>query len=647
MANQNYIVQGNNGSVLSFAISDGTKPIDLTNATVQVTLTNSNHIGFVRQAEITDSINGKCQIALTSDDVQFDGTYIFQPTVYFSDGRQFTSSTIQKFVVAKKLGFIPGSGGGSGSSTNILPAGINGHILVNGNDIKVYDDTSINNKVNTIVSQSTTNGNIVFNGNEVKVYDDTNVNNQITGIKDSDVYKRVGIDSNNKLTVDGVEVVGSSSGDTILQSQINGNIKVNGVELKVYNDSSIQTNLTTLNSEAHTHTNKTVLDQISSNGNNLLFNGTQVNTQVQASVTNGHITVNGADIKVYDDTSLTQALAGKVDTTHQYSLSDLLDVDTLNKINGYALIYDSTTGKFTSQPLPSSSGGSGSTVAHSSINGNILIDGNETNVYDDTTIKSEIGTLPNLQTTAKSDVVSAVNEVFSTLSDYLPLLKRLGIDSNGNLTVDGKIVGSSTNTAPSISSSYNTTSVNDSTSVSIPYTITDAEGGSLTATYSIDGSISTATVSVGSNTWNVGTLSVGNHTLTIQVKDNGNLTSNTLTFNLTVSATNTAPSISSSYNTTSVYTTDNVSIPFTVTDTEGGAITANYNIDGSSSTSSISTGANNWSVGTLSAGSHTLTIQVTDNGGLASNILTFNITSSVASNTATVGSAVVGTSQVA
>jgi hypothetical protein len=91
------------------------------------------------------------------------------------------------------------------------------------------------------------------------------------------------------------------------------------------------------------------------------------------------------------------------------------------------------------------------------------------------------------------------------------------------------------NTAPSITSSYSVTSALTTDNIAIPYTITDAQGGSLVATYTKDGVPGTATVAVGSNTWSVGTLTAGNHTLTIQVKDDGNLTSNTLTFSISVS----------------------------------------------------------------------------------------------------------------
>jgi hypothetical protein len=66
---------------------------------------------------------------------------------------------------------------------------------------------------------------------------------------------------------------------------------------------------------------------------------------------------------------------------HKHTLTDITDVDVTNKINGYALQYDSVAGKFISKPLPTENGGSGSSVSDSTTNGNILIDDIEVNVY--------------------------------------------------------------------------------------------------------------------------------------------------------------------------------------------------------------------------------------------------------------------------
>jgi hypothetical protein len=210
------------------------------------------------------------------------------------------------------------------------------------------------------------------------------------------------------------------------------------------------------------------------------------------------------------------------------------------------------------------------------------------------------------------------------------------VKDDGNLTSNTltfNISVVSSNGAPTISSTFSTTSVNSITSISIPYTIDDADDSTFTATYTVDSSSTVSTVTGTSATWNVGTLPVGSHTLAIQVKDSGNLSSNTLTFNITVTAINTAPSISSSFTTNAVLTTDSVSIPYTITDAQGGSMTATYTKDGVPSTSTVATGSNTWNVGTLTAGSHTLSIQVKDSGNMTSNTLTFNITASVLADT--------------
>jgi hypothetical protein len=225
-----------------------------------------------------------------------------------------------------------------------------------------------------------------------------------------------------------------------------------------------------------------------------------------------------------------------------------------------------------------------------------------------------------------TDVENVQTTIISTLNQLSNKVQTL-IDMGG---IGG---GTPTNTAPNISSSFNVVNALTTDSISIPYTVYDAEGGTLVATYNKDGVITTANVSTGSNSWNIGALSAGNHTLSIWVKDSGNLISNTLTFNISVTLVNTAPTITSSYSTTTVNDRALVSIPYTVTDAEGGVLTATYTKDGVSSTATISTGSNTWDVGTLSIGNHTLSVIVKDNGNLMSNQLTFNI-SVIASNTA-------------
>lgn len=211
------LTQGDNGSILSFTVKDGGQIADLTNATVQVILTYSaTHSGTNKQAEITDAVNGKCRLVLTSNDILLDGIYVFQILVTYSDGRQFNSD-VQKFTVTKKLGFIPiQSVGGNGGNTNII-SGNNGHILVNGLDVKVYDDTITKSDISSLRDSQHTHSNkdiidkltqvgtdLLFNGS--KIFDDTSIKNDINTLKNSDAVKRLGVSTNGKLTIDGVEV---------------------------------------------------------------------------------------------------------------------------------------------------------------------------------------------------------------------------------------------------------------------------------------------------------------------------------------------------------------------------------------------------------------------------------------------------------
>lgn len=92
----------------------------------------------------------------------------------------------------------------------------------------------------------------------------------------------------------------------------------------------------------------------------------------------------------------------------------------------------------------------------------------------------------------------------------------------------------SVNEVPVISTTYTDTEESDTASISIPYTIVDDNPG-LTATQTIDGVATTTTGhNPGLNTWSVGKLSEGAHTLSLYVTDAGGLVSNTLTFNITV-----------------------------------------------------------------------------------------------------------------
>lgn len=148
---------------------------------------------------------------------------------------------------------------------------------------------------------------------------------------------------------------------------------------------------------------------------------------------------------------------------------------------------------------------------------------------------------------AKADIghahdISDITNLQSTINDLLNRIASLEADVT-NL----KNGSNPSNTAPILTSSFNTTTINDSTALSIPYNISDIEGGDMTVTLTKDGVENTQTIQVGDNTWNVGTLSIGAHVLKIKVTDSLGLISTELTFNLTVEATQVGPVVDWTY----------------------------------------------------------------------------------------------------
>jgi hypothetical protein len=206
----NEIVQGDSGSIIELVIQDDSQVIDLTDATVQIVLTYKS-TGKIIQAEITDPVKGVCQFTLTSEDTMYEGIHTFQATVTFSDGRKFTSNT-QRFNVAKKIGFIPSTGGGGGGNTEII-SGVNGHILVNGLDVKVYDDSTVKTD-------------IIDLKNSKHAHSNLSVLNQLTT-------------DGTYLLFNGSKIVGGL-GSEIVQSETNGYVKVDGIDVKVFDTTDLQ-----------------------------------------------------------------------------------------------------------------------------------------------------------------------------------------------------------------------------------------------------------------------------------------------------------------------------------------------------------------------------------------------------------------------
>lgn len=96
------IVQGDNGTLLNFTVTDENGVVILTDIiSIEATITTGER-RVTKVCNITDAVLGKCQAVLTSEDVATNGTYIVQITVKFIDGKIF-SSTKGKFMVDKKI----------------------------------------------------------------------------------------------------------------------------------------------------------------------------------------------------------------------------------------------------------------------------------------------------------------------------------------------------------------------------------------------------------------------------------------------------------------------------------------------------------------------------------------------------------------
>ncbi|MBD1379244.1 fibronectin type III domain-containing protein [Metabacillus arenae] len=229
------IIQFDNGTKLSLVIRDNNQIVNLTNTSVEVLISHKG-TGSIKHAEITDATKGMCEVTLYSEDVQYEGVYNFQATVIFADGKRF-SSDIQRFTVSKKLDSVnsPPPGNGNGH-TSVSPSTTNGNILVNGLELKVYNDQDIRDQINTInnleiiqrlgINES---GNLTIDGIEQTGVELEELNEEINLIKQSDIFTRLGVSSNGLLTIDGIEQSASGGGEEmtlIIKDYFDGNTNI-------------------------------------------------------------------------------------------------------------------------------------------------------------------------------------------------------------------------------------------------------------------------------------------------------------------------------------------------------------------------------------------------------------------------------------
>lgn len=85
------VVKGDIGNNLIFSIVDEKGNVNLTGASVSLTLIINNGNPITKDATITDATTGKCTALLDGDIFTNTGFFNVKATVNFSDGKKFNS----------------------------------------------------------------------------------------------------------------------------------------------------------------------------------------------------------------------------------------------------------------------------------------------------------------------------------------------------------------------------------------------------------------------------------------------------------------------------------------------------------------------------------------------------------------------------
>jgi hypothetical protein len=92
-------VEGDIGRELLF--SCGFTPLN-ENDQVKITIKFGDNI-FTKDAEVLSIVSGRCRVPLSELEILNEGTYQYQSTVYYADGRVYTNPSIGSFEVVDKL----------------------------------------------------------------------------------------------------------------------------------------------------------------------------------------------------------------------------------------------------------------------------------------------------------------------------------------------------------------------------------------------------------------------------------------------------------------------------------------------------------------------------------------------------------------
>lgn len=307
--------------------------------------------------EIEDVLEGKFLILLSElDTINMSGTFYHVAKVTDSIGS--VSTIFQGKLYIKKA--VIGTGVPIDNNSNITNSTINGYINVDGANIQVYNDNDLRNKINLIESQS---GHVHENKTQLD---------------------RLGVNVNGELTIDGVKIqTGSTTAPTKVEdSMINGNIRVNDIEINVYNDLTLKNNILGIDGRvielddrlSSTEHNVILMDGDMTSVENRMTTaeGEIINTKNRVTSTEINISYIQADIQnvrenmnayentfsdIYNDIGEVEVdMQFKADVEHNHTLNQMSDIDYTTKANGYVLTFDSTLNKTLFKPLPSGSG---------------------------------------------------------------------------------------------------------------------------------------------------------------------------------------------------------------------------------------------------------------------------------------------------
>lgn len=400
--------------------------------------------GFVKLQGITPEAN-KVTSSDTNGAIFIDGVedIVFDYTkipLADADSNGFMSGT----QVTKLAGIAEGATKTQVSTTK-------GNIVINDVEVPIFNLSDVPNvttttnglmlatdkaKLDTVAENATAtakseqNGYIKINGTDVLVYAGGGSVPPASPTQDGTMSKE-----------DFVKLSGISAGATKTEaSTVNGNIQIDDTEVTVLDISKLPLASATVNG------------QMSSSGFTKLEGISENATKTEKSTTNGNIKIDGVETQVVDLTALPLASAtqnGQMSKENFTKLSGisvgankteksdvngniLVDGNEINVLNiaDLPLANTTTAGQMSSADFNKLAGiASGATaVATSDTNGNILINGTESNVFDYTKIPNASTTVSGLMTAAN---VTKLNGIASEAT------KVTASTTNGNIQVNG------------------------------------------------------------------------------------------------------------------------------------------------------------------------------------------------------------------